>query len=81
MKDCEDEKYTEDRFIWISEPDETYVFEDVIHAIRTANRAGFVTVGLYDKSGEGDQDLIRAESGIYLRSFENWERFRAEAGL
>ena len=64
-----------------SEPDETYVFEDVIHAIRTANRAGFVTVGLYDKSGEGDQDLIRAESGIYLRSFENWERFRAEAGL
>ena len=64
-----------------SEPDETYVFEDVIHAIRTANRAGFVTVGLYDKSGEGNQDLIRAESGIYLQSFENWERFRAEAGL
>ena len=29
-----------------TEPRETYVFEDVLHAIETADKAGFKTVGL-----------------------------------
>ena len=47
-----------------------------IHAIRTANRAGFVTVGVYDAASSSDNTAIREESGLYLHSLENWERFR-----
>ena len=58
------------------EPADIFVFEDVIHAIRTANRAGFVTVGVYDAASSSDNTAIREESGLYLHSLENWERFR-----
>ena len=58
------------------EPADIFVFEDVIHAIRTANSAGFVTVGVYDAASSSDNTAIREESGLYLHSLENWERFR-----
>ena len=58
------------------EPADIYVFEDVIHAVRTANSAGFVTVGVYDQASSSDNAAMRAESGLYLHSLENWERFR-----
>ena len=62
-------------------PQDIFVFEDVIHAVRTAGRAGFVTVGVYDEASASDNEAMRAESSIYLHSLENWEKFRAEAGL
>ena len=62
-------------------PQDIFVFEDVIHAVRSAGSAGFVTVGVYDKASEPDNEAMRAESSIYLHSLENWEKFRAEAGL
>ena len=62
-------------------PQDIFVFEDVIHAVRSAGSAGFVTVGVYDKASEPDTEAMRAESSIYLHSLENWEKFRAEAGL
>lgn len=52
-----------------STPENTLVFEDALHALRTANRAGFRTVGIYDTASEGLQEQIRAESAFYLRSF------------
>jgi HAD superfamily hydrolase (TIGR01509 family) len=57
-------------------PPDIFVFEDVIHAVRTANRAGFVTVGVFDPASSADNAAMRAESGLYLHSLENWERFR-----
>ena len=62
-------------------PENVYVFEDVIHAIRSAGRAGFVTVGVYDKASAADNEAIRGESSIYLHSLENWEKFRTAAGI
>ena len=32
-----------------SRPEETLVFEDVIHAVRTAKKAGFQVIGIYDE--------------------------------
>lgn len=46
----------------------TFVFEDAIHAIRTAKAAGFPVVGIYDAS-EKDQETVRSLSDIYLESF------------
>ena len=62
-------------------PQDIFVFEDVIHAVRSAGSAGFVTVGVYDEASASDNEAMRAESSIYLHSFENWEKFRAAAGL
>ncbi len=62
-------------------PGEVYVFEDVIHAIRSANRGGFVSVGVYDAASDADNAAMRAESAIYIHSLENWEGFREAAEL
>lgn len=54
-----------------TEPEETVVFEDVLHAIRTANAVGFRTVGVYDRFSEKDQVAIREEAEIYLKDFHS----------
>lgn len=46
----------------------TFVFEDAIHAIKTAKAAGFPVVGIYDAS-EKDQETVRFLSDLYLESF------------
>ena len=56
-------------------PEETLVFEDAIHALRTANRAGFRTVGVYDEASRNRQAEMRSESEFYLRDFKNTESF------
>ena len=56
-------------------PEDIFVFEDVIHAVRSAGSAGFVTVGVYDEASASDNEAMRAESSIYLHSLENWEEF------
>jgi hypothetical protein len=33
-------------------------------------------VGVYDQASSSDNAAMRAESGLYLHSLENWERFR-----
>lgn len=50
----------------------TFVFEDAIHAIRTAKAAGFPVVGIYDAS-EKDQETVRSLADIYLESFINFK--------
>ena len=62
-------------------PKDIFVFEDVIHAVRSANRAGCVSVGLYDAASDADNAAMRAESGIYLHTLENWALFETRAGL
>ena len=46
----------------------TLVFEDALYAIRSAKRAGFPVVGVYDRSAEGKQDEIMALCDYYCKS-------------
>ncbi|MCR5826629.1 MAG: HAD family phosphatase [Oscillospiraceae bacterium] len=54
-----------------STPPETLVFEDALHALRTARRAGFRTVGVYDDASAQVQAQLRALSDIYLPDFSD----------
>ena len=51
-------------------PEETVIFEDVLHAIRTAKKAGFLAVGLYDEASKADQEEIKKEADWYAKSME-----------
>lgn len=51
---------------------DTVVFEDALHAIRTAKSAGFRVAAVYDPSAEEDQPEIRALADYYIRSFEEF---------
>lgn len=62
-------------------PEDIFVFEDVIHAIRSAGSAGFVTVGVYDAASAADNEAMRAECAIFLHTLENREKFLETAGL
>ena len=53
-----------------AEPNETLVFEDALHAIKTAKKAGFRTVGIYDRYSEKDQKEIQGTADIYIESWE-----------
>lgn len=56
-------------------PGDIFVFEDVIHAVRTANRAGFITVGVYDRASEADNAAMRKECAIYLHELTDLNGF------
>lgn len=49
---------------------DTVIFEDALHAIRTAKSAGFRVAAVYDPSAEDDQAEIRSLADYYFRSFE-----------
>jgi len=51
-----------------SPPGKTLVFEDALHALETARRAGFRTAGVYDPASESCQERIRSVSDLYLSS-------------
>ena len=42
------------------------VFEDALHAARSAKRAGFLVAGVYDPSAEEDQEALRCLCDWYL---------------
>jgi HAD superfamily hydrolase (TIGR01509 family) len=52
---------------------ETLVFEDALHAIISAKKAGFPVVAVYDESARMDAPAIQAMADIYLKSFDEWE--------
>lgn len=50
-------------------PEETAVFEDVIHAIKVAKSAGFITYALEDNSSIQDREKIKETADYYLQDF------------
>lgn len=52
---------------------ETAVFEDALHALQTAKRAGFYTVAVADPSAGRDRASLRASADLYLDSLLDWE--------
>lgn len=51
---------------------ETLVFEDALYAIRSAKRAGFPVVAVYDLSADGQQDEIKSLCDWYYKSFSDY---------
>lgn len=49
-----------------AEPGEIFVFEDALYALVTAKRAGFRTVGVYDRFG-GDAEELKRQADVYAR--------------
>lgn len=48
--------------------DKIIVFEDALHAIKSAKSAGFYTVGIYEKCFEDDQDRIKTIADEYIEN-------------
>ena len=61
-----------------TEKAETAVFEDTLHAVRTAKADGFPVVAVYDPY-EPEQEALRALADYYLISYEHSEDFFAFA--
>ena len=57
-----------------SEPAETAVIEDALHAVETAKAAGFYTVGFRDVSSRQDWDALAA---ICDRVTDSWDALRS----
>lgn len=57
-----------------STPSRTLVFEDALHAARTARRAGFQVAGVYDPSAEPDQAALKQICNWYLPRLDD-EKF------
>lgn len=58
-----------------TEPSETWVFEDALHAIRTAKQAGFCTAAVYDKASDRDLAQIWNTADIYLPEWKDFDIF------
>ncbi|MDO4803474.1 MAG: HAD family phosphatase [Lachnospiraceae bacterium] len=60
-----------------SPPEKTLVFEDAPHAIATAKRGNFRTVGIYDEASADRQDALRADCDFYLRDYSDFSAILA----
>ncbi len=49
--------------------EETAVFEDVLHAIKAARSAGFITYAIEDKASMQDRVEIKKTADFYLQDF------------
>lgn len=49
--------------------EKTLVFEDALYAIKTAKKAEFKVVGVYDKFEDESQDVIKELVDFYIKSF------------
>ena len=58
--------------------EETWVFEDAVHAATTARRAGYPIAGVYDPFS--DQEALKAVSTLYLPDLTDLPGFWAAAG-
>ncbi len=64
-------------------PQETLVFEDSLYALITAQRDGFLPVGVYDACGEKNQEEMKKAARLYLKDLHelkvHWEELQAES--
>ena len=56
-----------------TEKSETCVFEDSALALTTAAKAGFLTVGIYDKH-TFDHDILEATANVYIAEGETMKK-------
>ena len=53
--------------------EETFVYEDALYAIKTAKKAGFPVVGVYDLYADDQQEEVKSLVDVYLKSFKDWK--------
>jgi len=53
--------------------DDTVIFEDALHAIRSAKAAGFTVVGVHDASAASDEEAIKSIADSYIYTFDEWK--------
>ncbi len=53
--------------------EETIVFEDALHAVETAKKAGFLVAGIQEAGAEEDREQIKRTADWYLTSFDELE--------
>lgn len=57
-----------------TEKDETVVFEDALHALKTAKADGFVTTGVFDVHEENQEEL-KMIADCYIEDYSDFEKF------
>ena len=57
-----------------TEKDETVVFEDALHALKTAKADGFMTVGVFDIHEENQTELKKM-ADCYIENYSDFEKF------
>lgn len=62
-----------------TDTESTWVFEDALHAAKTAAEAGFPTAGVYDKSGELNLEKLKSQVTIYLGETYDFQTFYEKA--
>lgn len=50
-------------------PQETAVFEDVLHGIQAAKKAGFITVAVEDSSNRSEREQLSCTANHFIRDF------------
>lgn len=63
-----------------STPEETWVFEDAVHAVRTAKQAGFKVTVIYDESSKKDWEEIKSLGDVVLEEKDSYMKFLDEQG-
>jgi len=58
-----------------TEKAETVVFEDALHAAKSAKTAGFPVIGIYDASAHADAEELKSTADRYVRSFKECEEY------
>ncbi|MCI6537830.1 HAD family phosphatase [uncultured Eubacterium sp.] len=61
-----------------AKPEETLVFEDSLYALKTAKKAGFRAIGVYDADGETDQEGVRQTGEVYITSLSEFRQYWME---
>ncbi len=55
-----------------TQAEETAVFEDALHALRTAKNSGFITVAVKDEASHGELKEIVRIADVYLETLADW---------
>ncbi len=59
-----------------SKPKETWIFEDALHAVTTAKKAGFKVCTVHDESEADHRGELEALSDIYIENFMQLDKSR-----
>ena len=59
-----------------SDPGDTWIFEDALHAVTTAKAAGFKVCTVYDESEADHMEELAAMSDIYIENFNQLDYSR-----
>lgn len=55
-----------------TKPEDTWVFEDGLYAVKTAEAAGFQTVGIFDEASRADQPELKRTADVYVTTLEDF---------